>query len=188
MLFPRYPSAHVGHGQNIVRPFVSDRLDYEGELACVIGRYARHVPASRALECIAGYTCFNDGSVRDWQKHTHQLMQGKTFWRSGAIGPWIVTADEIPDPSALNLSTKVNGAEMQNSSTSQMIFDIPYLIEYISTIIDLQPGDIIATGTPEGVGLHRKPPVFLKQGDVVEITLSSIGTLRNAVIDERPPA
>ena len=188
MLFPRYPSAHVGHGQSIVRPFVSEKLDYEGELACVIGRVARHVSADHALEYIAGYTCFNDGSVRDWQKHTHQLMQGKTFWHSGAMGPWIVTADEIPDPSNLTLTTRVNRQQVQHSSTGNMIFNIPYLIEYISTVIDLQPGDVIATGTPEGVGLHRKPQLFLKQGDIVEVELSGIGILKNSVVDEQRPA
>lgn len=188
MLFARFPSAHVGHGGDLVRPFVSEQFDYEGELAVIIGRTARHVPAARALDYVGGYACFNDGSVRDWQKHTHQLIQGKTFWRSGAIGPWMVTADEIPDPSKLTLTTRVNGEQVQHSTTNKMIFTVPYLIEYLSTVIDLQPGDIIATGTPEGVGLHRRPQLFLKQGDTVEVEISGIGVLRNGVVDEPRPA
>lgn len=187
MLFPRYPSSHVGHLQALVRPFVSTSFDYEGEIACVIGREARHVSASKALDYVAGYTCFDDGSVRDWQRHTEQVMAGKIFWRSGAIGPWMVTADEIPDPSKLVLTTRVNGQQVQHSGADKMIFDIPYLIEYISTIIDLQPGDIIATGTPEGIGLRKKPPLFLKEGDTLEIEISGIGVLRNPVVDEKRP-
>ena len=179
MLFPRYPSSHVGHLQPLVRPFVSTSFDYEGEIACVIGREARHVSAARALDFVAGYTCFEDGSVRDWQRHTDQVMAGKIFWHSGAIGPWLVTSDEIPDPSKLMLTTRVNGQQVQHSGADQMIFDIPHLIEYISTII--------ATGTPEGIGLRRKPPLFVKEGDTVEIEISGIGVLRNPVIDEKRP-
>jgi 2-keto-4-pentenoate hydratase/2-oxohepta-3-ene-1,7-dioic acid hydratase in catechol pathway len=187
MLFSRFPSSHVGHREPLVRPFVSTHFDYEGELAVIIGKVARHVKAEQALDYVAGYTCFNDGSVRDWQKHTHQLLQGKTFWRSGAIGPWLVTADEISDPSKLSLTTRVNGEQVQHSTTNKMIFNVPFLIEYISTIIDLQPGDIIATGTPDGVGLHRKPQLFLRAGDTVEVDISGIGVLKNSVVDETRP-
>jgi 2-keto-4-pentenoate hydratase/2-oxohepta-3-ene-1,7-dioic acid hydratase in catechol pathway len=167
MLFSRFPSSHVGHREPLVRPFVSTHFDYEGELAVIIGKVARHVKAG--------------------QKHTHQLLQGKTFWRSGAIGPWLVTADEISDPSKLSLTTRVNGEQVQHSTTNKMIFNVPFLIEYISTIIDLQPGDIIATGTPDGVGLHRKPQLFLRAGDTVEVDISGIGVLKNSVVDETRP-
>ena len=187
MLFARYPSSHVGHEQAMVRPFVSEQFDYEGELAVVIGRPGRHIPVEKWREHVAGYTCFNDGSIRDWQFHTTQLIGGKTFWHSGAIGPWIVTADELPDPDNFTLMTRVNGVELQNASVSDLIFKIPVLINYISTIIDLEPGDIIATGTPEGVGLFRKPPLFLKAGDTVEVEISGIGVLRNPVVDETRP-
>lgn len=187
MLFPRYPESLVGHGATIVKPRVSDKLDYEGELAVIIGRGGRHIAQSDALSHVAGYTCLNDGSVRDWQRHTAQLLPGKNFTASGSVGPWMVTADEIPDPSKLTLVTRVNGMEVQRTSTGDMIFSIPFLIEYISTFIDLNPGDVLATGTPAGVGLYRDPQLWLKAGDVLEVEISGIGVLRNPVVDE-PPA
>jgi len=184
-LFSRFPDSLVAHGEAVVRPRASESFDYEGELAVVIGRPGRHIPAERALEHVAGYTILNDGSVRDYQKH--MITAGKNFWRSGAIGPWVVTADRIPDPTALTLETRVNGERRQHTTTDGMIYPIPTLIEYASRITPLHPGDVIATGTPEGVAVHRKPPLWLRAGDVIEIEISGIGTLRNPVIDEDGP-
>jgi 2-keto-4-pentenoate hydratase/2-oxohepta-3-ene-1,7-dioic acid hydratase in catechol pathway len=183
-VFVRFPSSVVGHGEPIVRPHVSDRFDWEGEMAVVIGRTGRYIKPADALTHVAGYTCFNDGTIRDYQRHTTQFTPGKTFDRSGACGPWVVTADEIPDPSALHLRTLVNGAEMQSAPTSHLIHDVPALIAYCSQFTALEPGDLIVTGTPGGVGYARTPPVFLAPGDVVEVEISGIGTLRNEVVDE----
>lgn len=184
-VFVRFPSSMVGHGEPIVRPHVSDRFDWEGEMAVVIGRTARYVDAADALSHVAGYTCFNDGTIRDYQRHTSQFTPGKTFDRSGSCGPWVVTADEIPDPSALHLRTLVNGVEMQSAPTSHLIHDVPALISYCSQFTALEPGDLIVTGTPGGVGYARTPPIFLVPGDVVEVEISGIGTLRNEVVDEQ---
>ena len=181
-LFSRFTDTLVAHGQAMVRPRVSTQFDYEGELAVVIGKGGRHIPAARAMEHVAGYTCFNDGSVRDYQKH--MITAGKNFWRSGPLGPWVVTADEIPDPTALTLETRLNGEPVQHAGTGELIYSIPTLIEYASRITPLAPGDVLATGTPEGVALHRKPPLWLKAGDVVEVEISGIGVLRNPVVDE----
>lgn len=185
MLFARFPDSHVGHGEAMVRPSVSREYDFEGELAFVIGRGGRHIPASRALECVAGYSCYNDGSVRDFQRHTTQVTPGKNFWRSGAFGPWMATADEIPDPGALSLETRLNGEVMQSASTGDLVFDIPCLIEYLSRVFPLQAGDVVSTGTTGGVGKARNPPVFLSPGDRIEVEVSGIGTLSNPVVDER---
>lgn len=185
MLFTRYPSSVVGHGQSIVRPNSSEKYDFEGELAVVIGRHAHHVRSEQALDYVAGYACFNDGSVRDFQRHTSQFFPGKSFWRSGAFGPWLVTADEIRDPHALTLTTRLNGAVMQQATTSDLLFDIPALIAYITQIVPLEPGDVIATGTTGGVGAARQPPLWMKPGDQVEVEISGIGVLRNIVVDER---
>ena len=184
MLFARFPSSFVPHGGALVRPFHSDRFDYEGELACIIGRPARHVPELEALSYVAGYTCLNEGSIRDWQRHTGQMMPGKNFWRSGAMGPFLVTADEVPDPATLTLVTWLNGEEVQRSSTGAMIFPIPRIIEYVTSFIDLQPGDVLATGTPSGVALYRSPQRFLEAGDTIEVEIGSVGHLRNTVDDE----
>lgn len=184
-VFVRFPSSVVGHGESIVRPHVSDRFDWEGEMAVVIGRKGRYVDAFDALSHVAGYTCFNDGTIRDFQRHTSQFTPGKTFDRSGSCGPWVVTSDEIDDPSALHLRTLVNGVEMQSAPTSHLIHDVPALIAYCSQFTELEPGDLIVTGTPGGVGYARTPPVFLAPGDIVEVEISSIGTLRNTVVDER---
>jgi len=181
-VFLKHMSALVGHGQPLVRPKVSADFDYEGELAVIIGRPGRHISRTDALAYVAGYTCFNDGSLRDFQNHS--LIAGKNFHRSGSIGPWIVTADEIPDPTALILITRLNGREVQKSTTDALIFDIPFLISYISSWTLLMPGDVIATGTPAGTGFTRDPPLWLKPGDVVEVDISAIGILRNPVIDE----
>jgi 2-keto-4-pentenoate hydratase/2-oxohepta-3-ene-1,7-dioic acid hydratase in catechol pathway len=183
-LFARFACSQVGHEQPLVKPKVSDHFDYEGELAVVIGKTGRHIPASRALEHVAGYACYNEGSIRDWQRHTSQFLAGKTFAASGSFGPWLVTTDEIPDPSALTLQTRLNGKVVQNTSTDLMITAVPELVAYISTICPLVPGDVIVAGTPGGVGLKRTPPLWMRPGDTVEVEISGIGTLRNSVIAE----
>ena len=184
MIFTRFADSQVAHLQPIVRPRVSDKLDFEGELAIVIGRRARHVKAADALAYVAGYACYNDGSVRDWQKHTIQFTPGKNFPSTGGFGPWLVTTDDIPDPSRLTLTTRLNGQGVQHASTDDLIFDAGALIAYISTFTTLSPGDVIITGTTGGVGAFRQPPLWMKPGDVVEVEISSIGTLRNIVVDE----
>ena len=168
----------------MVRPAVSEEFDFEGELAFIVGRGGRHIPASDALECIAGFSCYNDGSVRDFQRHASQFTAGKNFWHSGAFGPWMVTADLIPDPANLALETRLNGKVMQSASTGDLLFDIPYLVEYLSTVFPLQPGDVVSTGTTGGVGKARKPPVFMRPGDWIEVEISGIGTLSNPVVAE----
>lgn len=183
-VFTRSADSFVGHGSSLVRPAVSEQFDYEGELALVIGRTAHRVDSASALDYVAGYCCLNDGSVRDFQRHSGQFTPGKNFWRSGAMGPWLVTADEIGDPAGLELETRLNGKVMQSAPTSDLIFDIPALIEYCSTFARLEPGDVIATGTPGGVGAARKPPVWLRGGDTIEVSISRIGTLANPVVDE----
>ena len=183
-LFTRFPCSMVGHRQPLLRPRASERFDYEGELAVIIGATARHVPAEHAYEVVAGYTCFNDGSVRDFQRHTTQFTPGKNFDASGGMGPWMVTKDELPDPHALRLETRVNGETMQSASTEQMSFKIPELIAYITTFTTLAPGDVIATGTPSGVGDKRTPPRYLRAGDRLEVEISGIGVLSHPVADE----
>jgi len=183
-VFTRFSNSVVGHREAIVRPTASTHYDYEGELALVIGKSGRQIKKSDALRHIFGYSCFNDGSVRDFQNHTDQYTPGKNFWRSGSFGPWIVTTDEIDDPNRLQLTTKLNGETMQSASVGDLYFDIPTLIEYCSTFTELEPGDVIVTGTPGGVGFARTPPVWLKAGDKLEVEISQIGTLRNTVEDE----
>jgi 2-keto-4-pentenoate hydratase/2-oxohepta-3-ene-1,7-dioic acid hydratase in catechol pathway len=183
-IFVRFSTSVVGHGSPIVRPLASDRFDYEGELGVVIGRAGRRIARDAALAHVAGYACFDDGSVRDFQRHTSQFTAGKNFDRSGAFGPWMVTADEIADPSTLELTTRVNGEVRQHASTDMLINDVPALIEYLSSFTELLPGDVISTGTPGGVGVARTPPVFLQAGDTVEVDITGIGVLRNAVVQE----
>lgn len=183
-IFTRYPESQVGHLQPIVKPLESDHFDYEGELALVIGKGGRRIPERDALAAIAGYACYNEGSIRDWQRHTSQFVAGKTFARTGSFGPWLVTADEIPDPSQLSLETRLNGQVVQKSTTDLLIIGIPALIRYCSTIVTLEPGDVIVTGTPGGVGAKRTPPLWMKHGDVVEVEISGIGVLRNPVVAE----
>jgi 2-keto-4-pentenoate hydratase/2-oxohepta-3-ene-1,7-dioic acid hydratase in catechol pathway len=183
-VFTRSADSFVGHGNAMIRPAVSEQFDFEGELALVIGKTAHRVNAESALDHVAGYCCLNDGSIRDFQRHTAQFTPGKNFWRSGAMGPWLVTADEVGDPAELELETRLNGEVMQSAPTSDLIFDIPKLIEYCSTFARLEPGDVIATGTPGGVGAARKPPVWLKAGDTIEISISRVGALVNTVADE----
>jgi 2-keto-4-pentenoate hydratase/2-oxohepta-3-ene-1,7-dioic acid hydratase in catechol pathway len=182
-LFLRLNNSVVGHGGKLVRSKLSSDFDYEGELALVIGKGGRHIAQTDALSHIAGYSCFNEACFRDIQ-FKHSLTAGKNFFASGGFGPWMVTADEIPDPTALMLHTRLNGAEVQHTKTDDLIFDIPFLIAYISGFTELVPGDVIVTGTPEGVGFARKPPLWMKAGDTVEVDISGIGTLRNTVVDE----
>jgi 2-keto-4-pentenoate hydratase/2-oxohepta-3-ene-1,7-dioic acid hydratase in catechol pathway len=183
-LFGRYAGSQVGHGQPLVRPKVSERFDYEGELAVVIGTEGRHIAEADALKHVAGYSCYNEGSVRDWQLHTSQFLAGKTFAGTGGFGPWLVTTDEIPDPSRLTLETRLNGQVVQHSTTDLLITSVPRLIAYISTILPLLAGDVIVSGTPGGVGAKRNPPLWMKPGDVAEVEISGIGVLRNPVIQE----
>lgn len=183
-LFVRWGSSVVGHENPIERPQASQRYDFEGELAVIIGRGGRHITRDQALEHVAGYACFNDGSVRDYQRHTSQFTPGKNFDRSGGFGPWMVTADEIPDPSQLSLTTRINGEVMQSAPTRDLIFDVPALIEYISRFTALETGDVIATGTPSGVGDRQAPPVYLKAGDRLEVEVSGVGVLAHPVVDE----
>ena len=180
-LFLRVPGSQVGHGQPLLRPRESKMLDYEGEIAVVIGTGGRRIPESDAWRHIVGYACYNDGSVRDWQRHTVQWTAGKNFARTGPFGPWMVTADEIPPNTVLTLVTRLNGTEMQRATTEMMIFKIPRLINYISTFAELVPGDVIVTGTPGGVGARRTPPVFMNPGDKVEIDIDKVGVLVNTI-------
>lgn len=184
VIFLRVADSQLAHGEDIVRPRVSERLDYEGEIAIVIGQGGRHIAEADAWQHIAGYSCYNDGSVRDWQLHTSQWAPGKNFWRTGGFGPWLVTADEIAPDQQMTLVTRLNGQEMQRATTDMMIHSIPRQIAYISAFIPLEPGDVIVTGTPGGVGNKRTPPVFMKPGDVVEIEVDAIGVLRNGIRDE----
>lgn len=183
-LFARYADSIVGHDRPIIRPRVSDKFDYEGELAVIIGREARHVAACDAFDYIGGYSCFLDGSLRDFQYRTSQFTAGKNFFRSGSFGPHLVTADEVPDPQALRIRTRVSGETMQDGNTSDMFFDIATLIEFLSQIFPLEPGDVIATGTPSGVGAAREPAFWMTPGDVVEVEIEDVGLLRNVVVSE----
>ena len=183
VVFTRFASSLVGHNEPVIRPRVSEQFDFEGELAVVIGKTARHVPREQAFDFVGGYCCFLDGSVRDWQRHTMQFTAGKNFEKSGAIGP-VVAASDVGDPSTLELTTRVNGEIMQTGRVADLVFDIPYLIEYCSTFAQLEPGDVIATGTPGGVGAARTPPLWLRDGDVVEVDIPRVGLLRNPVCDE----
>ncbi len=179
-IFIKLPNALVGHGQNLVKPSVSEQFDYEGELAFVIGKAGRNIPEEKAFEHIIGYTCLNDGSVRDWQGHS--VAAGKNFEASGACGPWLVPAEEVGPVDKLELSTRINGERVQNTTVDLMMFSIPYMVHYLSTMTTLMPGDIVSTGTPEGSGAKRDPVRFLRPGDVLEVEWTGIGTLRNPVV------
>jgi acylpyruvate hydrolase len=180
--FGRFPHSLLGPGEPFVLPAVSGQADFEGELAVVIGRRGRDIPESRALDYVAGYTLFNDISIRDYQRRTTQWMIGKNFDRSGPLGPALVTRDEVPDPQALRLTVDVSGERMQEAGTDVMIFSVAYLIADVSRALTLEPGDIIATGTPSGVGYARKPPRWLRVGDVVRISITSVGILETPVV------
>ena len=184
MFFAKYRNALAGPYDPIVLPRVSNRVDYEAELAVVMGKPGRHIAEEHALEYVAGYMALNDVSARDFQRRTAQWIQGKTFDTFAPCGPFLVTADEVPDPHALAVRLRLNGQLMQDSSTREFIFTIPQVIAYISDISTFAPGDIISTGTPAGVGFARKPQVFLKVGDVVEVEIEQAGTLRNPVVAE----
>lgn len=186
-IFGRFASSLVGHGAPLVRPLVSTHFDYEGELAVVIGTGGRHIPRDGALAHVAGYAVFNDASVRDIQLRTSQWTMGKNFDGTGAFGPCLVTPDSLPPGAAgLRLTTRLNGTVMQDGTTSDMIFDVATLIAELSSAFTLEPGDLIVTGTPSGVGQSRTPPVFMKRGDVCEVEIEGIGVLRNVVADEAP--
>ena len=184
LIFNKQSTAVIGPGAPIHRPRVSEMLDYEGELACVIARRCRHVPKERAHEVVAGYTVANDVSVRDWQRRAPTMTMGKSFDTHCPLGPAIVTADEIGGPSGLGLRTYVNGELRQDSNTSELIFDCFDLIEHLTTAFTLEPGDVISTGTPSGVAGAMAPPKWLRAGDVVRIEIEGIGVLENPVIDE----
>ncbi|MBZ9647898.1 fumarylacetoacetate hydrolase family protein [Sphingobium sp. 3R8] len=184
-IFVRYADSLVADGQPLVKPRVTERFDYEGELAVVIGKPCHKVAAADAWAYVAGYACFNDGSARDWQRHNIQFTPGKTFPGTGGFGPALVTADAIEDLGALRVQTRLNGELVQDQPIADMIWDIPTVIAYISAFTPLAPGDVIATGTPGGVGDKRTPPLYMKAGDKVEVAIGAIGTLTNRIIDEQ---
>ena len=182
--FLRVADSQVGHEQAMVRPLESVQFDYEAEIAVVIGRPGRRIAEADAGKHVAGYACYNDGSVRDWQRHTSQWVPGKNFWRTGGFGPWMVTADEIPFDTVMTLTTRLNGVEMQRATTDMLIHSIARQIAYVSTIAPLEAGDVFVTGTPGGVGARRTPPVWMKAGDVCEIEVDRVGVLRNPIADD----
>ncbi len=189
---PKYPSvfmrtaeSFVGHGQAILRPPESPQLDYEGEIVIIVGKAGRRIPEERALDYIAGLTIMNEGTIRDWVRHAKfNVTQGKNFEKTGSIGPWMVSADECPDFDNLTLTTRVNDEPRQSDTTANLMFPFAYLIHYLSTFMTLKPGDVIATGTPNGAGARFDPPIYLKPGDRVDVSVSGIGTLSNPVEDE----
>lgn len=184
-VFARFATSLIAHDAPIVRPAVSEQLDYEGELVAVIGKGGRNIEKSRALDHVAGYSIFNDASVRDYQFKSPQWAMGKTFDDTGAFGPEFVTADELPLGAAgLRLQTRLNGAVVQDASTSELIFDVATLVSLLSVVMTLSPGDIIVTGTPSGVGVARKPPLWMKAGDICEVSIEGLGTLRNPIVEE----
>ncbi len=180
--FLKHAQSLVGHRQPIIRPSVSESYDFEGEFVVVIGKPGRHIPESQAMEHVAGYSILMDGSVRDWRKHS--VTAGKNFDRSSSFGPWIVTRDEVADPHALSLTTRLNGDVVQQASTGQLAWSVAYLVHYCSTFTTLQTGDVISTGTPGGVGSKRTPPLWLQPGDVLDVEVSGLGTLSNTVTAE----
>jgi len=183
-IFGRFADTLLGHQAPILRPQVSDKLDFEGELAVVIGRPAWRVPREKAGEVIAGYACFNDASIRDWQRHASQFLPGKNFPATAPLGPALVTPDEVGPLEGLGIETRLNGTTMQSARLGDMIFPPDALIAYVTSFTRLEPGDVIATGTPGGVGFTRQPPLFMKPGDVVEVTIDRVGELRNPVAGE----
>jgi len=183
--FMRGPSSMTAHLSPLIRPKVSDKLDYEAELAFIVGKKARHLTLDNALDCVAGYSIFNDGSIRDYQRKTTQWTIGKNFDQTGAFGPWLVTPDELPlGCDGLNIQSRLNGQVMQNANTKDFLWGVAETIVLISECMTLEPGDVVITGTPAGVGYARTPPVFMKPGDICEIEIESIGVLRNTIADE----
>lgn len=183
-IFARYANSQIGHLAPIVRPKVSTDLDYEGELAIIIGKPGRYISRSDAVSHVAGYAIYNDGSVRDFQRHTHQFTPGKNFPDTGAFGPWMMTPDELGPLPKLRIQTRLNGEVVQDTTFDHMIFDIARQIEYCSTFTRLEAGDVIASGTPGGVGAKRNPPLWMKPGDVVEVEIDKLGILQNPIVDE----
>ena len=184
-LFVRFPGSLVAHEENLIRPPESQLLDYEGEIAIVVGKGGRRILPAETRQHLAGLTIVNEGTLRDWTKHgKFNVTQGKSFERTGSFGPWIVTTDEFPSFDDIRLTTRVNGEVRQDDTTANLIFDFGYLLNYISTFTELKPGDVISTGTPIGAGVRFDPPRYLVPGDVVEVSVSGIGTLRNTVADE----
>lgn len=183
-IFARYANSQTGHLAPIIRPKVSTHLDYEGELAVIIGKPGRYISRDEAMSHVAGYACYNDGSIRDFQYHTHQFTPGKNFPDTGAFGPWMMTPDELGPLADLRLQTRLNGVVVQDATFDQMIFDIARQIEYCSTFTRLEAGDVIVSGTPGGVGAKRTPPLWMKPGDVVEVEIDRLGVLRNLIVEE----
>jgi 2-keto-4-pentenoate hydratase/2-oxohepta-3-ene-1,7-dioic acid hydratase in catechol pathway len=183
-IFTRFADTLTPHDGPIIRPRVSTSLDYEGELAIVIGKGGRHIAEAEAMDHVAGFACANDASVRDWQWHTQQFTPGKNFPSTGGLGPWLVTPDEITDLPAVTVTTRLNGEVMQHASLADLIFPLPTIIAYLSAFTPLSPGDLILTGTPGGVGAKREPPVWMKAGDVIEVEITGVGLLKNTIIDE----
>jgi len=185
VVFVRFADSVVGHNQPLIRPKVSTDFDYEAELAVIMGKTARHVSRADAMNYVAGYSCFNEGSIRDYQRHTIQFTAGKNFYHSGSFGPWMVTSDEQNDPTQFHLQMRLNGKVLQDAPVSDLCFDIPQLIEYCSIWTPLEPGDVIVTGTPGGVGRVRKPPIWMKPGDIAEVDIRGVGVLSNPIVDEK---
>ncbi len=181
-IFTRFAAAQMGHGAPMVRPRESATLDFEGEIALIIGKAGRRISREDALNHVAGYGIYNDGSVREWQRQTSQFTPGKNFADTGGFGPWMMTPDEVGDLDEMEITTRLNGEVMQNSKASLIVHGFEELIEFCSTFIELVPGDVIVTGTPGGVGAARKPPVFMDEGDVIEVEVKPIGTLKNHVV------
>ncbi|ABE36864.1 fumarylacetoacetate (FAA) hydrolase family protein [Paraburkholderia xenovorans LB400] len=183
-IFMRFPPSQVGHRQAMLRPPESQQFDFEGEIAIIIGQGGRRIAERNAWRHIAGYACYNDGSIRDWQRHTGQWGPGKNFYRTGAFGPWMVTSDEIEPGASMTLVTRLNGNEMQRATTDMLIHGFAELIAYLSTFTPLSAGDVIVTGTPGGVGARRDPPLFMKPGDVTEVEVDRIGVLSNPIAED----
>lgn len=184
-IFVRFPEAQVGHLAPVVRPTASEKFDYEAELAVVIGKPGRYIREEDAGQYVAGYSCFAENSIRDWQTHSRQATPGKNFEASGAFGPWLVTPDEAGPVEKMEVIGRLNGTVMQRDSAANMIFSVPAMLSYVSTFITLSPGDVIVTGTPAGVGFTRTPPIWLRPGDRFEVEITGVGTLSNPTIDER---
>ena len=184
VLFHRHTQTQVGHQQPLLVPKASHQLDFEGEIAVILGKGGAHIKPEDAMDHVAGYSCYNEGSVRDWQFHVHQYSMGKNFNATGGFGPWLVTTDDIPDPDALTVTTRLNGEQMQFGEFNDVAFNIPTLISYVSRALPWCAGDVIVTGTPGGVGFKRTPPIFLTEGDSVEVEVNLVGTLVNSVQNE----
>ena len=184
VLFLRLSNSQIGAHQPMLRPRESTHFDYEAEIAVIIGKAGRRISEQDSWNHVAGYSCYNDGSIRDWQRHTSQFASGKNFNGTGAFGPWMVSADEIPPNTVMTLTGRLNGKEVQRATSEQMIFKIPELIHYISTFTDLLPGDVIVSGTPGGVGAKRTPPLWMKPGDTVEIEIDKVGVLTNSIAED----